>query len=172
MHGISFRNATASAAAMISIETIKFRKARAPRIMAAPSTATETIMSIAIDLDAHVRRRAARAATLFPPVPMAVREIAVTLAGAADGGIMERELAEAAACSAFTLEALHAVPGAAPGLWTAAFRLRAERGVVGDAQIYALLRLLSDTARWVEVRKLPMGGPAALAENHRRAGAA
>lgn len=129
-------------------------------------------MSTATILDAPIRKRAARAATRFPPVPMAVREIAVTIAGPSDRRALERELAEAAERSAFTFDSLHPVPGAAPGLWTAGFRLRAERGVVGDTQIYALLRLLADSTRWVEVRKLPMGAPAALAGIDRRAGAA
>jgi len=81
------------------------------------------------------------------------QEITVSLTGPLNRPLMERAARAAAAGSAFELTSLRPDPSGSRGSWDAVFRLRAAVGVVGDAQIFALLRLLSGPVAWTGVRK-------------------
>lgn len=81
--------------------------------------------------------------------------VAVTLAGDGDPDRLEYALHAVAEHTAFGLDELRACPAGSAARWEAVFRLRAVHGVIGDAQIYALLRLMTGNLRWLGVRKEP-----------------
>ena len=87
------------------------------------------------------------------PVLGPVKEITVTVAASCERRMVELTLRDLAGQTAFELIELRPAPDGLMGRWRAGFRLRARHNVVGDAQIYALLRLITGSMRWVEVRK-------------------
>lgn len=82
-----------------------------------------------------------------------IKEILVTLAAPYEQPTLETALSELAGQTAFDLAELRPSPDGLLGQWHARFRLRAPRGIVGDAQIYALLRCFAGDLRWVEISK-------------------
>ena len=85
-----------------------------------------------------------------------VKEVVVTLVAAYGQPTLETALAELAEQTAFDLVELRPASDGLLDRWHAHFRLRAPRGVVGDAQIYDLLRNFAGELRWVEIGKLPL----------------
>ena len=84
-----------------------------------------------------------------------VKEIVVTVAAPYERRTLETTLTELAGQTAFDLIELRQSPDGLLGQWHARFRLRAPRGVVGDAQIYTLLRCFAGELRWVQISKEP-----------------
>ena len=80
-----------------------------------------------------------------------VEDITVTLASACDQSTLQDKLDRLSSDTAFDLVGLR--PDDTSDLWHAMFRLSAPNGVVGDTQIYALLRFLSGEIRWLNVTK-------------------
>ena len=84
-----------------------------------------------------------------------IKEIVVTLVAPFEQPTLERTVTELAEHTAFDLAELRPSPDGLMGQWHARFRLRAPRGIVGDAQIYDLLRYFAGELRWVEISKEP-----------------
>ena len=85
-----------------------------------------------------------------------VKEIVVTLVAPFEQPTLERAVTELAEHTAFDLVELRPSPDGLLDRWHALFRLRAPRGIVGDAQIYDLLRYFAGELRWVEISKAPL----------------
>ena len=85
-----------------------------------------------------------------------VKEVVVTLVAAYGQPTLETALVELSEQTAFDLVELRPASDGLLDRWHARFRLRAPRGVVGDAQIYDLLRCFAGELRWVEIGKLPL----------------
>lgn len=82
-----------------------------------------------------------------------IQEISVTVAASYERAVLKAELSNRAAHTALDLVDLRPSPDGLLGRWLARFRLRAVHGVIGDAQIYTLLRFLTGDIRWVDVWK-------------------
>lgn len=85
-----------------------------------------------------------------------VKEIVVTLAAPYGQRTLETALVELCEQTAFDLVELRQSSDGLLDHWHARFRLRAPRGIVGDAQIYHLLRCFAGELRWVEISKEPL----------------
>lgn len=90
------------------------------------------------------------------PVVASCKRITVTLVAPYDYDALKAELLDVCEQSAFVLVHLVPSPEGLLGHWCATFQLRARHGVVGNAQIYALLRFLSGELNWLAVKKEPV----------------
>lgn len=111
-----------------------------------------------IDTEYQPGRVANQAMTKMPALNHA-DDVTVTVASSYDRHELLDVLDRRAHHTAFDLVGLEA-EGDAADRWSATFRLRAAHGVVGDTQIYALLRFLTGDVRWLNVTKgADMGAP-------------
>lgn len=90
---------------------------------------------------------------VFEAAEVTIQEISVTVAASYERTALKAELSDRATHTALDLVDLRPSPDGLLGRWLARFRLRAVHGVIGDAQIYTLLRFLTGDIRWMDVRK-------------------
>lgn len=93
--------------------------------------------------------RPAPASAAPGPAPAAARLVEVSVAAAANDDVPD-VLARAAADTAFALTGAMSWDGG----WRCRFVLRAPVGVVGDAQVFDLLRRIGAHYRWTGVEKV------------------
>ena len=88
-----------------------------------------------------------------------VDEVTVTLASAHDRDDLIGVLDGLSQQTAFDFVEVRPAAQGVAERWHARFRLSARNGVVGDTQIFALLRFLTGDVRWLDVSKRPAVPP-------------